>query len=107
MFSVKPEGQVRELIERSLPLRLKHARKMPLRIAGVGTRQRIERRSNHELEIALGQHFVGVFEVEHLALLGDAQLAVEGIHGLGEDGAMRGTAPTAHSPAATMEEAQL
>ena len=80
---------------------------MALGIARVGTGQRVERGGDHELEIALGQHFVGVFEVEHFALLGDAQLAVEGVHGLGKDGAMRGSAAAAHRAAAAMEEAQL
>jgi len=70
-------------------------------------RQRVERRGDHELEVALGQHLVGVFEVEHLALLGDAQLAVERVEGLSKDGAMRGPATAAHCAAAAVKHAQL
>ena len=77
---------------------------MALGIARVGAGQRVERSGDHQLEVALGQHFVGVFEVEHLALLGDAQLAVEGVEWLGEDGAMRGPAAAAHRAAAAVEE---
>ena len=79
---------------------------MALGVARVGARQCVERGGDHEFEVALGQHLVGVFEVEHLALLGDAQLAVEGVEGLGEDGAMRGPAAAAHRAAAAVEDAQ-
>ena len=80
---------------------------MALGVARVGAGQGVERGGDHQLEIALGENLVGVFEVEHLALLGDAQLAVEGVDGLGEDGAMRGSAAAAHRAAAAVEEAQL
>ena len=80
---------------------------MALGIARVGAGQRVERGGDHQLQIALGQHLVGVFEVQHFALLGDAQLAVEGVHRLREDGAMRGPAAAAHRAAAAVEEAQL
>ena len=106
-FAIKTEGQAGERVERGLPLRLEHAGEVALGVARVGPRQRIERGGDHELEVALGQHLVGVFEVEHFALLGDAQLAVERVEGLGEDGAMRGSAAAAHRAAAAVEEAQL
>ena len=106
-FAVKVVGQARKLVERRFPLRLEHAGEVAFGIARIGPGQRVERGGNHQLQIALGQHLVGIFEVEHFALLGDAQLAVEGIDGLGEDGAMRGSAAAAHRAAAAMEEAQL
>ena len=80
---------------------------MAFGIARIGPGQGVERGGDHQFQVALGQHFVGVFEVEHFALLGDAQLAVEGVEGLGEDGAMRGPAAAAHRAAAAVEEAQL
>jgi hypothetical protein len=74
---VKVVRDLRKLVERRFPLGLRMPVKWPLGVAGVGARQCIERGRDHEFEIALGQHFVSVFEVEHFALLGDAQLAVE------------------------------
>ena len=97
----------RQLVERRLPLRLEHAGEVALGIARVGPRQRIERGRNHQFEIALGQHLVSIFEVEHLALLGDAQLAVERVHRLGKDGAMRRSAAAADRAAAAVKEPQL
>ena len=107
VLAIKAVGEIRQLVERGLPLRLQHAGEVALAVARVGPRQRIERSGNHQLQIALGQHLVGIFEVEHLALLGNAQLAVEGIDGLREDGAMRGSAAAAHRAAAPVEDAQL
>ncbi len=80
---------------------------MSLRIAGIRPGQRIERGRNHQLEIAFGEHFVGVFPVEDFALLGDADLPLEGVHGLREDGAMRGAAAAADRAAPAVKEAQL
>ena len=81
--------------------------KWPFGVARIGPRQRVQRRRNHQFQIALGQHLVGIFEVQHLALLGDAQLAVEGIHRLRKDGAMRGSAAASDGAAATVKKPQL
>ena len=107
VLAIKLVGEARQLVERRFPLGLEHAGEVALGVARIGAGQRIERSGDHQLEVALGQHFVGIFEVEHFALLGDAQLAVEGVDGLGEDGAMRGSAAAAHRAAAAVEEAQL
>ena len=73
---------------------------------GVGAGDGVERCGDHQLQIALGEDDVGVLPVEHLALFGDAQLAGEAVHGLGEDGAVSGTSAAAYSAAAAVEEAQ-
>ena len=44
----------------------------------VGTGEGVERGGDHQFEIALGEHDVGVLPVEDFALFGDADLAVEG-----------------------------
>ncbi len=77
MLAIKPERNLRQLIERRFPLRLQHARKMPLRIARIRPRQRIQRRRNHQLQISFRQHLVRVLEIQHLALFRDAQLPLE------------------------------
>src|SRR5580693_10605406 len=107
MLAIKIVRQVRQLIERRFPLTLEHAGKVALRITRIRPGQRIERCCDHQLEIALGQHLVSVFEIENLALLGDAELAIEGVDRLREDGAMRGSATAANRAAAAMEQAQL
>ena len=53
-----------------------------------------------------GEHHVGVLPVEHLALLGEAELAGEAVERLREDGAVRGAAAAAYGAAAAMEEPQ-
>ena len=73
---------------------------------GVGAGEGVERGGDHELQIALGEDDIGVLPVEDFALLGDAQLAGEGVHGLGEDGAMGGAAAAAHGASAAVEEAE-
>ena len=100
-------GDGRELVEDCLPLRLENPGEVALGVARVGASQGVERSRNHELKVAFGQDFVSIFEVENFTLLGDAQLAVEGVHGLGEDGPMRGTAAAANRSASTMKETQL
>ena len=80
---------------------------MALWIARIRSRQRVKRGRNHQLEIALGQYLISVFEIQHFTLLSNAQLPVERIHGLGKNRAMRGSAAAAHRAAATMEEPQL
>ena len=74
--------------------------------SGVGARQGVEGGGDHELEIALGEDDVGVLPVEDLALLGEAELAGEAVDGLGEDGAVGGSAAAAYGSSAAVEEAQ-
>src|SRR5271170_3434214 len=80
---------------------------MAIWIECVRTGQRVEAGSDHQLEIALGEHDVGVLPVQHLALLGDANLALEGAEGLGEDSAMGWASAPADRTSAAMKEAQV
>jgi len=68
---------------------------------------RIQRGGNHQLQIALGQDDVGVLPVQNLALLRNAELAVEAVDRLREDRAMRGTAAATYRAAASVEEAKI
>src|SRR5690242_14587679 len=66
----------------------------------------IQRGGDHQLEVALGEHNVGVLPVQHLALLSKAKLAGEAVNGLGEDGAVRGASAASDCATAAVEEAQ-
>src|SRR5271170_2454870 len=80
---------------------------MSLGIAGIGAGECVERCRDHELEIALGEHHVGILPVEHFALLGDADLAVEGADRLRIDGSVRGAAAAPDSASAAVKKTEL
>ena len=107
MLAVTGERDRREFVESRFPLRLQYAGEMALGVARIGPGQRIQRGRDHQLQVALRQHLVGIFEVEHLALLGNAQLPFKRIHRLGKDGAMRRPTATTDSPAAAVKQPQL
>ena len=73
----------------------------------VGAGEGVEGGGDHELEVALGEDDVGVLPVEDFALLGEAEFAGEAVDGLGEDGAVGGTAAAAYGAAAAVEEAEV
>ncbi len=77
-----------------------------LELTGVGAGEGVERGGDHELEVALGEDYVGVLPVEDFALLGDAEFAGEAVDGLGEDGAVGGAAAAAYGASAAVEEAR-
>ena len=79
---------------------------MSFGIAGVGAGEGVEGGGDHQLEVALGEDDVGVLPVEDFALLGDAELAGEAVHGLREDGAMGGAAAASDGASAAVEEAE-
>lgn len=72
-----------------------------------GVQQRGFQRGSHQgFEVAAADLGVGVFGGDDLALFGQADLAVHGARGLGQDGLVARAAATSHGAAAAVEEAQ-
>src|SRR5271163_1271860 len=69
--------------------------------------QRVETGGNHQLQIALGEHHVGILPVEHFTLLGNPNLTLKCAEWLREDGAMRRAAAAADRAAAAVKEPQF
>ena len=101
LLAINAVGFLRHLFDGFFP-----ARRM-LRLLFASQRQRFETCCDHQFQIPFGENRVGVFPVENLALLGDANLAGETSGRLGEDGRVRGTTAAAHGSTATVEEAKL
>ena len=70
-------------------------------------RQRFQARRNHQFQIPLGEHRVGIFPVENFALLGDANLPGKTSRRLRQNRRMRRSAAAADSSTAAVEEPQL
>ncbi len=104
---IKREGICRKLVESDLPFRQQNPGVVAFRIERIGAGKGVEACRNHQLQVALREDDVGVLPVQHFALLGDANLALEGAEGLGEDGAMRWAAAAADGASAAMKETQM
>ncbi len=104
-FAIERKGAGRKAFKSRLPFRFQLAGALTFG-AQVGPRQRVERGRDHQLQVALGQHRIAVFPVQHLALLGQAKRAVERVERLRVDGAMRGAAAAPHRAAAPVKQAQ-
>ena len=107
VLAVKGESGIRHLGERSFPFRRKHAGEMTMRIARIGPRQSVERGRDHELEISFRQDDVRIFPVQHLALLGDADLPGKRARWLRINSAVSRATATADRTAAAVKQAQL
>jgi len=107
VLAVKAVRQLRQLVESRLPLRFQNAGEVAPGVARVGPGKCIQRGRNHQFKIPLRQHLVGIFEVEHFALFGNAQLAVERVHRLRKNGSMRRSSAASHRAAASVEQPQL
>src|SRR3977135_2616651 len=66
----------------------------------------LERRGREDLQVAPTHLRVRILAGDHLALLGDADRALHGAAGLGEDGLVARAAAATDRPAAAMKQAQ-
>src|SRR5581483_3594399 len=108
---VKRERCSRDLVEHGLPRGINRTRQVSVAagFAGdceIGPRDGVDGGSDQELEVALGEHDIGVLPVEDLALLGDAELAVEAVQRLRIQRTMGWPAATAYRASAAMKEPQ-
>ena len=98
-MAIEAEGRGRHLLHRGNPTLVGSGR----RPSGPGDGFHAGR--DHDFEIPLGENGIGIFPVEHLALLGDANLAGKIAHGLRQNGSMSGSSTTPHRAATTVKEA--
>jgi len=81
---------------------VRHFRRWPRR-----THQRLQASRNHDLQIPLREHRIGVFPGENFPLLGDANLPGEVSRRLRQNGRVRGPSTPSHGPAPSMKQPQI
>ena len=101
LLAVESEGVGGHLLHRRRPALVGSG------LRASGARERLQAGRDHDLQVPLGEHRVGILPVENFALLGDANLAGKIADRLGENGGVSGAAAASDGAAAAVKEAQL